>query len=296
MVGRVLIPIDFSAETDKILRFTRGFKKLGLEKVVLVHIIDVRGVEYPVASSRNKKIQTKLKERKEIFDDLGIEVKTFAMEGIPHEEILSMAEEENISLIVACSHGKRLIEELLLGSVSERIGREAKTPVLLIKEEVLDEMEKKGQLENFAADIFRKVVIPTDFSECSEKALEYVHKLKNKGIEEVVILHVIDTKRLETEKEKEELERICKERLKKIKKRLVDDGFNVKTILKISNPLHEIIEISEKENVSLILMGSHGKSLVTEWLVGTVSLDVVRIGEKPALVVHEKDVCLESNS
>jgi nucleotide-binding universal stress UspA family protein len=294
MISRILIPVDFSQETDKVLQFSKGFKESGLEEIVLIHIIDVRGVEYPVAASRKKKILTKLGERKEIFDNLGVKVKAFALEGIPHEEILNVAEKENVSLVIACSHGKRLIEEILLGSVSERIGREAKIPVLLIREEILNEIEKKGSLENSAANMFNKILFPTDFSECSEKALDSIDRLKDKGAKEIIVLHVIDTKRLETEKEKEELEKICKEKLKKIKKKLVDSGFKVKTLLKISDPLHEITEYSDKENVSLILMGSHGKSLVTEWLVGTVSLDVVRTAEKPVLVVHENDVCFES--
>jgi nucleotide-binding universal stress UspA family protein len=44
-----------------------------------------------------------------------------------------VAEEENPSVIVIGSHGKSNLEEMLLGSVSEKVVRKAKHPVLVIK-------------------------------------------------------------------------------------------------------------------------------------------------------------------
>ena len=42
--------------------------------------------------------------------------------------------------------------------------------------------------------MFRKILYPTDFSDVSYKALDYVKQLKDVGTEEVVVLHVIDTR------------------------------------------------------------------------------------------------------
>ena len=40
--------------------------------------------------------------------------------------------------------------------------------------------------------MFTKVLLPTDFSDCSWKALDYVIQLKEAGTREVVLVHVID--------------------------------------------------------------------------------------------------------
>ena len=42
--------------------------------------------------------------------------------------------------------------------------------------------------------MFKKILYPTDFSDVSMKAFEFVKQLKTTGAEEVVILHVIDKK------------------------------------------------------------------------------------------------------
>jgi len=48
-------------------------------------------------------------------------------------EILRVEEEEGVSIIVIGSHGKTNIKEMLLGSVSEKVIRKSKNPVLVIK-------------------------------------------------------------------------------------------------------------------------------------------------------------------
>jgi len=40
--------------------------------------------------------------------------------------------------------------------------------------------------------MFRKVLFPTDFSDCSYKALECLRQMRGAGVEEVVIIYVLD--------------------------------------------------------------------------------------------------------
>jgi nucleotide-binding universal stress UspA family protein len=47
--------------------------------------------------------------------------------------VLKVAEEENPSVIVVGSHGKSNLEEMLLGSVSEKVVRKSRHPVLVVK-------------------------------------------------------------------------------------------------------------------------------------------------------------------
>ncbi|MCK4267393.1 MAG: universal stress protein, partial [Actinomycetia bacterium] len=58
-------------------------------------------------------------------------------------------------------------------------------------------------------------------------------------------------------------------------------------ICKAGDPLREILLAAEENDASLILMGSHGKSVIREWLTGSVSLNVIRTANRPALVIHE---------
>ncbi len=54
-------------------------------------------------------------------------------QGDPFKEIIRVAEEEDVSVIVIGSHGRTDIVEMLLGSVAEKVVRKAKRPVLVVK-------------------------------------------------------------------------------------------------------------------------------------------------------------------
>jgi len=63
----------------------------------------------------------------------GLNVKVRIERGVPLKEILTVEEEEKVSAIVIGSHGKTNLEEMVLGSVSEKVIRQSKSPVLVIK-------------------------------------------------------------------------------------------------------------------------------------------------------------------
>ena len=67
------------------------------------------------------------------LNENGFTFKARIEEGIPFRDILRVEKEENVSAIVIESHGKTNLEEMLLGSVSEKVIRKSKKPVLVVK-------------------------------------------------------------------------------------------------------------------------------------------------------------------
>lgn len=142
--------------------------------------------------------------------------------------------------------------------------------------------------------MFKKILFPTDFSDVSRKALDYVISLKDVGVEVVVIIHVIDQRSLRVidnlaimnshELEREMMARAT-EALEKVEKKLEDNGFEVKSLLKIGFPVIEILDAEKDEDVSIIVIGSHGKSNLEEMFLGSVSEKVIRKCEKPVFVI-----------
>jgi nucleotide-binding universal stress UspA family protein len=146
-------------------------------------------------------------------------------------------------------------------------------------------------------EMFKKILYPTDFSDVSKKALDYIKQLKEAGTKEVVVLHVIDEREIEhighlpevsinvkdLEKRREEY---AKEEMKAIEAELKKSGFTVKTKIEKGIPFTDILKAEEEEDVSLVVIGSHGKSCVAEMLLGSVSEKVVRKSSKPVFVVR----------
>jgi len=64
----------------------------------------------------------------------GVEVESRVLKGNPAEKIVNFAEDNNIDMIIVGSLGKSRYERIVLGSVSEKVVRHAKVPVLVVRE------------------------------------------------------------------------------------------------------------------------------------------------------------------
>ena len=288
MFSKVLIPIDFSEEGDRVLRFVKGLIPLGLGEVILIHCVDTaRAVMWPLPEKMQAAIAAKLEERKAVMGVVGIKAGTVLAEGNPAQEVLRAAESLGVSLVVTGSHGKKLLEELLLGSVSEALGRAAKAPVLMVRYDLLRDIEKEQPLEDYARGIFKRILCPSDFSGASSDAVSLAVKLRKLGAEEATVLHIVDPKKVETEDEKAELIEVCAEEVEKAAKKMSKAGLPTVGVCRVGDPLREILATIDDVDATILVMGSHGKSIVKEWLVGSVSLNAVRVADRPALLVHE---------
>ena len=67
-----------------------------------------------------------------------------------------------------------------------------------------------------------------------------------------------------------------------------ESGFDVKVRIERRIPLREILRVEEEEGVSVIIIGSHGKTNIEEMLLGSVSEKVIRRTQKPVLVVKRR--------
>ena len=72
-------------------------------------------------------------EANKILQSRKIDVAFDVKSGTPYEEILKEQQERKADLIVIASHGRTGILKSLIGSVAERVMREAKCPVLLVR-------------------------------------------------------------------------------------------------------------------------------------------------------------------
>lgn len=147
--------------------------------------------------------------------------------------------------------------------------------------------------------MFKKILYPTDFSDVANNALNFVKQLKGAGAEEVVILHVIDKSRLDEramyvdyiDKDMLEIEKAWEssavDRLRPIEDELKKAGLKVKIRLEKDFPFRGILKVEEEEDVSVIVIGSHGITNIREMLLGSVAEKVIRQARKPVLVVKK---------
>ncbi|WP_406699697.1 universal stress protein [Singulisphaera sp. Ch08] len=144
-IRSILAPTDFSKHAEKAVRYACLLaERLGAE----IHLLHVLSDIVPVGPDPMltpvlpPEYYTEAKEQalaalsKTLQPDWGHPpaVKTSACWGEPVEEIVTYARDEAIDLIVVATHGRTGLKHVLLGSVAERIVREAPCPVLTIRE------------------------------------------------------------------------------------------------------------------------------------------------------------------
>lgn len=135
--------------------------------------------------------------------------------------------------------------------------------------------------------MFERVLYATDFSVYAQKIMECLGELP--GIKEIIVLHVIDTKRIAYGEESENvLIKKAELMLQEQKKRLESIGKTVETKVKVGIPSREILRTADEERPSLVIIGARGLGLIKDILLGSVSSDVLRYGKTNLLIMRHK--------
>jgi len=287
--SKAVFPTDFSDASERVLAYASGLKGLGLQEIVLVNVLDTRGLESPVVAQKERLTRLQLEQMAERAGERGVKVTPKLLYGGAANAILEAADKEEADVIITGSHGKRAIDEVLLGSVSEKVGRESDIPVLIVRYGLVEDRDPE-ELMKEAESVCARVLHPTDFSEYSNRALQLVRDMKNecdarsKPWSQLIVVHVVDGD-LDDEK-KELMKRDGRGKLKKLKNRMDKAKVPCETILAVGDPVAEVVRLAGEHDATMIALGSHGKGIVSETIVGSVSQNVIRMANKPVLVTH----------
>lgn len=285
MFSKILYSTKFEEFSLPILKSLTCLKAGGLKEVVLLHVIDkdilytMHRSGFPVDEKQMiKSAQKQLDSYSDYLISHEIKVKTKIVTGSIVSAIIKTSTVEKVTLIIAGRQRRDILGELFIGSTTDRIIRQSSVPVLVAKYGIL--LETPGEkAEQYCAQMFKKVMYPTDWSTNAERVKEILPSLKAVGVSEIIAVHVIEphTPLKESEASSYRMEILGKE--------LKEMGFSVKTLLIEGQPYKEIIQLAMDEGVSLIAMGTHGMGKVEGILWGSVSQRVVEYCEKPVLVM-----------
>lgn len=182
----ILCPIDFSAGSRYALRVAIRIAKEAGAPLVLVHAWVV-----PTATTAGDlpmpgdALQALVDDAQRGLTDALGEVKRAGVErvtsqlvsGPPAERVAGIATPRD--LIVMGTHGRTGLSRVLLGSVAERVVRQAPCSVLVAREQ--------GD-----ARPYRHLLVPVDFSEASRRALDEAGDLATRTGATVTLLHVLE--------------------------------------------------------------------------------------------------------
>ncbi|MFK5959197.1 MAG: universal stress protein [Lutibacter sp.] len=168
----ILVPIDFSVQAKYAAKVASDIARLTNSKLFLLHMLELpTGVVDPSNYGNSNNTPTTLlflKRAHEKFEDFkklpffeGVEVADSVQFHKAYDGIIDESKKQNIDLIVMGSRGTSGLEEMLVGSNTEKVVRNSKIPVLVIKQEI-----DKFKIEN--------IVFASNFEQKSKVAFQKI--------------------------------------------------------------------------------------------------------------------------
>ena len=137
-INTIVFPTDFSTCSDAGLAYATALARDTGAKLLIVHVEEhpiaygVGEMYYGAFEPDRKSLQAMLD--KVVPADASVKYEHHLLNGEPADAITSFAAERGANLIVMSTHGRTGVMRLLMGSIAESIIREAKCPVLTLRE------------------------------------------------------------------------------------------------------------------------------------------------------------------
>ena len=141
---KILVPVDFSEFTTKAIQYGSEFAKTFDAELLLCHVLELPF--YPIAIGLGSapppiisdevvpEIQKRLTALAEGLQESGVRATHAVVEGTPFVEIVQLARDRKIDLIIMPTHGRTGIAHMIIGSTAERVVRKAPCPVLVVRD------------------------------------------------------------------------------------------------------------------------------------------------------------------
>lgn len=132
--------------------------------------------------------------------------------------------------------------------------------------------------------MFSKVLFASDLSEASTHVIECIKDLKRYGTKEIILFHALGIKYVEDLRYTliQEAEPI----LQKQKSLLESYGYSVSVHIANDGVSYELWKLARQENVSMVVIGTHGRSLAFDVALGGTAYKIIHDISKPLIIVR----------
>jgi nucleotide-binding universal stress UspA family protein len=141
----------------------------------------------------------------------------------------------------------------------------------------------------------KKILAPIDFSDCSEKAVQYAKAMAKQFNAELILLHVMqpyapvaDHILVDTTGLLDEARDVAKRNLEDMRS-TIDAHIESRALTRSGQPYYEIVSAAEDLDVDLIIISTHGRTGLAHTFMGSTAERVVRHAKCPVLVVRERE-------
>ncbi len=288
MDGPILVPTDGSEPADAALEHAID---IAADTGATVHALYVADTNEPSLVRVGAEVEDVLEEEgQEVIEAAreraagrGVDVDDRVIQGQPRNVILEYAATEGVSMVVMGAHGRDGIGEYLLGSTTERVANACEVPVLTVR-------TGEGARRSYP---YGAILVPTDGSEHACAALELGAAVAARHGASLHLLSIVDelpeTIDAGTVALSEDVERNYEEHLEEAAAIAREAGVeDVVTAVESGSVPREVVAYAE-DGIDLVAMGTHGRSGLDRYLLGSFTDRVVRTSPAPVLTTRVRE-------
>jgi nucleotide-binding universal stress UspA family protein len=274
MSSVILVPLDGSHLAERALPYAERLARAGSRRLVLVRVVRLFlpdgevciESEHPMLAEAQKYLEDVAKG----FTSSGLQVEFAVPYGSPSEQVLASTRSYQPDFVVMSAHGRSGFGRWLNGSVADPVLCHSPSPVVLVPSHVNEPSLASGGA---------RVLVPLDGSPLSEAALPWAAEVATELGAEVVLVRVVPARLDETSAYlsvvAEQLEAAYAQKAWSVRVR-VELGMDVGTT---------IARLADEERADMIVMGTHGRSGVPRFVLGSVADGTLRHARVPVLLV-----------
>lgn len=284
MYDEILVPTDGSGAAgtaaETALDLARRFDA-SIHAITVVELNESPAdIEAEVAEEVTRRGEKTLATLRDQAADVGVSATTQVIETADpvHQTITDYAREHDVDLIVMGTHGRTGLNRLVLGSITERTLRTSPMPVLTVHEDVSLDPD------------FEAVLVPTDGSDAASVAAGHGVTLAEATDAAMHVVHVVDLTPVSGDFGSAEalaaLEEAGQQAVDDVISRAEDAGVrSVEASVLSGRPARAILDYVEERDIDLIVMGTHGRTGLERYFLGSVAEKIVRVADVPVLTV-----------
>ena len=271
-LNKMLLPTAIKDKDSKLLSYACALTAQGVRELVLAHVVDATGQEAPVLVREVDRAYDKLHEMVEPSRGQGMNIEVRVVTGSVFREIMALANQADVDVIVCGTEGKSFVDYLFSGSVSEDIALKGDERTMTVRWSLLDSVEGAHEMGRSFAE---RLVVPTDFSSSSLRALLSAFDRPKEALGELHVVHVVSdpSERLEAEMQMRAVHALGEEH-----------EANVKAVILEGDPSEVVLDYLQRIDATGVITGRRGKSRLKIGVLGSVSMDLLQRANCPVVV------------
>jgi nucleotide-binding universal stress UspA family protein len=289
MSSVILVPLDGSLLAERALPYAERLAPAGSRRLVLVRAVELF---LPDGEACIESEHPMLAEAQKYLEDLakglmnpGLQVGCVVRYGPPSEQILATIQSYHPDFVVMATHARSGFGRWLHGSVADAILCHSPSPVVLVPSHLTEPAPSiRGA----------RLLVPLDGSPLSEAALPWVASVATETGAEVVLARVVPVQdsfypELIQVAPPADVARLNEARayLSAVAAQLMTAALPIRTRAEVgADPGTTIARLADEECADMIVMGTHGRSGVVRFVLGSVANGTLRHARVPLLLIR----------